>query len=1177
MSPYRGQRPWPSASGQYSWRAFEERRARVEAAVGDTPRSMAPRNPSSPAPLSVLDDVPYVELHLHSNYSLLDGASSIDELLVQAVDQGHRALALTDHEGMYGSMEFARSAKEIGLRPITGLEVSVAEADGSRSHVTLLAEDRRGYSNLCRLSSTAFGLFEDAQDARETRRLDPVLPVEALREHASGLILLTGCREGLVPRLVQASQSQEAEAVLRRWVEWFGAANVFVELQDNLVYGDRPRNRALVALAERVGVEVVGTGDVHYHEPDRHRLQDVLVAIRHRKTLDESHRERRPNGEFYLRSPQEQARRFQAYHPEAAANSVRIARRCTFDLTEDLGYRLPSPPTEDGRTTVEELRRICLERVDHKYAPHERATARERVEHELRLVESNGLAGFFLVYHEVMKLAEEVAAEVRGPSRARSVTGLPPGRGRGSSVASILCYLIGLSHIDPIRNRLKVDRFLNDGLQSLPDIDLDFPRDIRERLIERVYERWGKDHAALVAIFPTYRIRSAVRDIGKALGLPEAEVDSLAKRARPFDRSTEVADEVRRQRRVADSSEAYREAADRESVDRESAVASDVDWAESPEDRAWRHLSDIASQLAGFPRHLSQHVGGMVISSEPLVDCVPCQPARWPNRYLAHWDKDSIDDARMVKIDFLSLGMLSVVEECVDLVERHRGQVVDLSRTPNFEDPAIYDEICRGDTVGVFQIESRAQIAMLPRTQPRSLEDLTVQVSIVRPGPIVGGAVNPYVRRREQRRRDPDSPIPVPECVREVLEETLGVVLFQEQVIEVAKQMGGFGAGEAETFRRAMSRKRSAQIMEGYRQKFMEGAAQRGVSRDEATRMFDNLLGFAEFGFPKSHGAAFGLLAFHSTWLRHYYPPEYLCALLNEQPMGFYPPHVLTKDAQRHGVDVRRPDVNLSDARCTVEEVLPEDERTDLRGAVRIGLGYVRGVGEAGAMRVEEGRRQGGEYRSLFDFVQRTGLAREATTNLIRIGAFDGLGLNRRELIWQLGLFSGGMEQADLRRHRDRQMRMPLPVEQDQVELADFTAYQRMAGDYAVLHLSPDSHPMQFLRPALGEGVASSRHLRALPAGRRVDYAGLVVCRQQPLTARGIIFLLLEDEFGMVNVLVRRDLVEAYRDVVRTAPFMRIRGTLEDRAGEQRTVIAESLEQIFPAQALSVPEGKSWG
>ena len=524
---------------EYSWEVFETRRRAINAYIeSDTPRSMARRDPTASVPLSVLDDVPYVELHAHSNYSLLEGASSIDELVKRAADQGHRALALTDHEAMYGSMEFARSAKEEGLRPITGLELTIEEVDGVRHHITLLATSRAGYSNLCRLSSEAFGLHGATEELRELRRLDPVVHSDFLQTRAEGVILLTGCRDGLVPNLVKHGRTAEAETALRRWVEWFGADNVYVELQDNLVFGDRPRNYALVELAARVGLKVVGTGDVHYHEPDRHRLQDVLVAIKHRKTLDDSHRERRPNAEFYLRTPAEQAQRFARYHPEAAANSVRIARRCAFDLTEDLGYSLPAPETGNGRSLIEQLRFLCEERIDRKYSFSEHTRAMDRLNEELHLVELNGLAGFFLVYHEVMQLATTVAAEVRRSSHARSVAELPPGRGRGSSVASIICYLIGLSHIDPIANHLTVDRFLNDNMLSLPDIDLDFPRDIREKLIERVYEKWGFEHVALVATFPSYRIRSAVRDIGKVLGLPEHEVATLAKRAKPYDRAT---------------------------------------------------------------------------------------------------------------------------------------------------------------------------------------------------------------------------------------------------------------------------------------------------------------------------------------------------------------------------------------------------------------------------------------------------------------------------------------------------------------------------------------------------------------------------------------------------------------------------------------------------------------
>ena len=969
------------------WDEFEARQARAQK---DTPRSRAPRDPVGSLGADALDGVPYVELHLHTHYSLLDGASSPDELVRTAVEQGHAALALTDHDGMFGAMEFARAARTEGLRPITGLELTISEPatehdaaadisdDGeARSHLTLLAETREGYANLCRLSSLAYGLGETDRRAQEARRVDPVVPLAALERHAAGLIVLTGCREGRIPALVQAGRGDEAAAALARLVGWFGAEQVFVELQDNDVHGDRPRNEALVRLAERAGVGAVGTGDVHYHARERHQLQDVLVAIRHRATLDESHAERRPNAEFWLRSPEEQAERFGRYHPEAAANTVRIARRCNFDLTDDLGYRLPSPPLSEGATPLGELERICRERLGDRYrSPSERAKAEAQLVEELRLIELHDLAGFFLIYHEVFELAQEVARDVRAAGIARGLTDLPPGRGRGSSVSSIVCYLIGLSHIDPIHHGLFIGRFLNEEMDSLPDIDLDFPRDIRAELIERVHARWGREHAALVASFATYRTRGAIRDAGKALGLPVAELDRLARRAGPFEGPEQILEVLGKDAQFGGPQSGSSRSGG-------GAVA-----------RGWRELAEIVPQLIGVPRHLSQHPGGMVIASEPLIDCVPCQPAAMPNRYLCHWDKDSIGDARMVKIDFLGLGMLSVVEETVDLIAAGRGRVVDLSRI-DFKDEAVFDTICEGDTVGVFQIESRAQIAMLPRTQPRTIEDLTVQVSIVRPGPIVGGAVNPYVRRRELQRRNPHYRPEMPhECVREVLDETLGVVIFQEQVLQVARHMGGFTAGEADRFRRSLGRRRAHEELDAWHERFLDGAEERGVARAVAERVFGNLAGFAEFGFPKSHGAAFGLLAYQSTWLKQYYAPEFMCALFNQQPMGFYPPHVLTNDAKRHGVPVERPDINASAARCTVE--LPE-------GAIRVGLGYVRGVGPALAERVEAERERGGPYQSLFGFVQRTGLGRRATSRLIRAGAFDSLGLQRRELLWQLG------------------------------------------------------------------------------------------------------------------------------------------------------------------------------
>jgi len=1128
---------------------WPDRETQLSQMAPDTPRSMAPRA-HVPSDLRQLDDAtPYVELHLHSCFSMLSGASHIEELAETAQLLGYHALALTDSNGLYGAMEFAQELKARGIQSITGLELSVAEEDdpeSPRAHLTLLAETRAGYRNLCRMISFAHGLLLDEPAAKDARRKEPWIHAAALRDHHEGLIVLTGCRQGRIPALVAEERLPEACAALEELVRWFGRDQVFVELQDNLVYGDSGRNRALVQLAERVGVGVVGTGNVHYHVRERHRLQDVMTATRHRKTLEQSHRERRPNDEFYLRPPAEQAERFAAYHPEAARNSVRIAQRCQFDLTEDLGYTLPSPQMSTGQTPDERLREVCETALRGKYTAIEQPRATARLNEELRLISKHGLSGFFLIYQEVFELAEEVAIEVRGKESARGKANLPVGRGRGSSVSSIACYLIGLSHIDPLKSNLFLGRFLNEELYSLPDIDLDFPRDIRERLIERVYERWGKDHAALVAAFPTYRLRSAVRDVGKALGLPLVELSRFSRLATQHHTAADMRSEFER----------YPEFANR---------------VDAP---GWRDLVELVSQLSRMPRHASEHVGGMVIASEPLIDCVPCQPAAWEGRYVCQWDKDSIDDARMVKIDFLALGMLSAVEESIELIAEEQGRTLDLSRI-DFADSDVYDDICNGDTVGIFQIESRAQIAMLPRSQPRNIDDLAVQVAIVRPGPIVGGAVNPYVNRRVKLRENPGYVVEMPHPdLRDVLGETLGVVIFQEQVLQVAEIMGNFGAGEAEAFRRAMSRKRSAEIMESYRAKFLAGSRANGVSEAVATRVFENLKGFAEFGFPKSHSVSFALLAYQTAWMKRYYPVEFFCGLFNNQPMGFYPPHVLTNDAKRHGISVVRPDINISRVTCSVEQDAHEQLE---HGGVRVGLGYVRQVGEAGAAVIAAERERGGEFQSLFDFVQRTGLARRATESLIRIGAFDTFGMNRRELLWQLGLFGDGLVRSNLRIPKQRQLQLQLSTQQDAVPLANFTAYQRMAADYELLGLSPDSHPMTFLRPALGEGVQSSRHLQSLPGNSRVSVAGLVVCRQRPQTARGVVFLLLEDEFGMVNVMVSKEMDEEQAILVRTAMFLEVEGVAEKRAGEQRTIVATALREIIPTEALLTPEGKNWG
>ena len=1095
--------------------------------------------PRLSSPVSRLPTSDYVELHLHTAFSFLDGASLPEEIVGRAAELGYTALAVTDHDGLYGAMEFARAARAAGIAPITGAELTLEDG----SHLTLLAETVQGYSNLCRLITAAYAgpnvppadgavAFSPPRevwtrdDARQPR-LDPAL----LAEHAEGLILLTGCRRGALSRLVDDGAWSEARALLHRYVEWFGLANVAVELQHNLVFGDARRVAALSRLAQEVGLPTVATGNVHYHRQERHRLQDVLVAIRHRTTLDGCHRERLPNAEFFLRAPEEMAARFAAY-PEAIRTTAVLAARCAaFDLTRDLAYLFPRYPTPPDQTPDDVLAAICREEVHRRYGDDDLATATSRLEEELALIARHGLSGFFLLYRDLLELAREVSLEVRGPDGYAAT--LPPGRGRGSSVGSIVCYLIGLSHVDPLAHKLMLGRFINDEMSSIPDIDLDFPREIRERLIERVYERFGADHAALVCAFPTYRLRSALRDVGKALGIPVADLDRISKMSEP-----------------------------RQAKDLGLELARIPAYAARLEAPPWCHLVELSAELAGFPRHVSQHSGGMIISSAPLVDLVPVQPAAMAGRYLCQWDKDSCDDAGFIKIDFLALGMLSLVEEALRLIPANGKPPVDLSRI-DFTDPAVYDMICAGDTIGTFQIESRAQIQTLLRTQPRCLEDLVVQVAIVRPGPIVGGAVNPYVRQREQARRGGAPPPHYDHPFLEpVLRETLGVVLYQEQVLGVSMALAGFSAGQADQLRRAMSRKRSREAMVRLWTQFREGALGRGVDLETARTVFKKLIGFAEYGFPKSHAAAFAVLAYQSSWLKRYYPAEFLCALLNNQPMGFYPPHVLTNDARRHQVRLLPPDFNESEVKYAVAG-----------NTVRIGLGYVAEVGEEVATHLVAEREESGPFASLADVVRRVPLRIEVAENLVAVGAADAFGLGRREALWQLGLFLpargfGGKNG----KFPGRQLPIALPVEQDMVELPAMGPWEQMAGDYAVMGLSPRYHPLGLLRPRLPRKIRSTAEIPRIPDGARIQVAGLIVCRQRPGTGKGITFLLLEDEHGLLNVVVFPDVYAEHRHVVRGEPFLVVEGVLQQR-NNTVNLVAERVWPLSEARSqFSIPD-----
>jgi error-prone DNA polymerase len=1067
----------------------------------------------------------YTELHLHTAYSFLDGASLPEDLVTQAKRLGYESLAITDHDGLHGAMEFAQAAQAAGIAPITGAEITLADG----SHLTLLVESATGYGNLCRLLTNVHHgrpplpvmLDEDGSTGNEAGGDEDDLILSHLRDYARGLILLTGCRHGHLARLVDAGRFADAKRVLNRYIDWFGRDNVFVELQQNFVFGDTPRIAHLVSIAGQCGVPYVATGNVHYHHKERHRLQDVVVAIRNRTTLDGSHRERRANAEFYLRSPQEMERIF-AQYPEAIRSTEHIAARCqAFNLTDrkTLGYAFPSYHQGSGESQDAHLARTCWEAFADKY-PHSTQQARDRLSEELRLIAKLDLSGFFLIYRDLLNLSKEVAAEIRGKDRTGSLKFLPPGRGRGSAVSSIVCYLIGLSPIDPIAHNLYIGRFLNEELPSVPDIDIDFPREIREKMIERVYEVYGANHAALVCAFATYRLRSAVRDVGKALGLPLADLDRIARLSEP-----------------------------RGAPDLGRELARLPEYATRLGAPPWCFLVEIAKQLEHFPRHVTQHVGGMIISASPLNEVVPIQPAAMDGRYICQWDKDSCDDAGFIKIDFLALGMLSLVEECLDRIDVAGREPINLSQI-DYADPDVYRMIQEGDTVGVFQVESRAQIQMLRRTKPQNLDDLIVQVAIVRPGPIVGGAVTPFVQRRVDPNYVPQYDHP---SLEPLLKETLGVMLYQEQVVQVAEALAGFSAGQADQLRRAMTRKRSAEAMQAIKDEFIQGCLGRDVEPDVAETVFGKLSGFAEYGFPKSHAAAFGLLAYQSCWLKYHHPAEFLCALLNNQPMGFYAPHVLINDGKRAGLRILRPDINLSGYECMVEAAK----------TIRIGLMYVKGLQDDAAERIIADRRRNGEFRSFTDFGRRVALRPDALENLIAAGAFDGLGLQRREMLWQIGLFIAprGFLKRGTRHQAGRQLALALPTEQDHVELPPTTSWERMADEYRTLGLSTRYHPLQLMRTRLPKHMVSTADLAGLPDGYRIQIPGLIVCRQRPGTARGITFLLLEDEFGLVNIVVYPDLYERQRLEVRSTPMLTVQGTLQ-LANNNVNIIAERLIPI---------------
>ena len=1042
----------------------------------------------------------YVELHCHTNYSFQEAASSIDELVVRAKELRYPALAITDHDNLCGVMEFARVARSLDVQPVMGAEVTL---EGG-THLTLLAETQKGYNNLCRLISFAHIGAE---------RREPELKLDVLAEHTEGLIALSGCSKGQIPALVSQGKGKEATDLARQYLEWFGADSFFIELQQNLVYGDTAHIKGLTSLAKKLGIGVVATNNVHYHVRERHRLQDALVAIKSCKSLEESHRERRANSEFYLKSTEEMMELFDGC-PEAIDNTLKIAQRCTFDLTRDLNYRFPDAPVPDGYTPQTYFEHLCMRAAHRKYGTVT-PKIKARLDEEFRLIKKHNLAGFFLIYHEIIKLAWEVMVDLGLADPEVPMEDNPPGRGRGSSVCMVVGYLVGLSHIDPMKYELSLERFLPEEIAEVPDIDLDFPREIREELILRTHQKWGWDHAVLSGMISTYQIKGAVRDLGKAFGLPQNEVDTLAKRVEHGGANTL-----------------------KQQMSEFSQFRGKVD---AP---GWQDLINLARQMEGVPKYLAQHPGGMIISSTPLIDLVPVQRGAIDGRYICQWDKNSIDDASFVKIDFLALGALSQMQEAVQLIQKRTGKPLDLSRI-DFDDKDVYAMIHRADTIGIFQIESAAQMQTVIRIKPENLIDMAHEVGAVRPGVGVNDGVTHYILRRNKKERinfDHD-------LEKRALDRTLGIILFQDQVNQVAIDVAGLSAFEAEQLRRAFHRKNNQNLIKEYWEKFRDGAMSRGVSEEAARKIFSKFNG--QYMFPESHAFAFGVTAYQSSWLKYYYPVEFYLGLFNQQPMGFYNPETLKEDARRHGIRVLNPDINKSMEKCTVEG-----------NSIRLGLLHVADIGSETARAIVEKREAGELYQSITDCMERSGLVQETLNNLADAGAFDSFGKDRRTIKWEVGL-----------RYRpiNQQLALTFPVAQDMVQLPQLTDQEAMQGEYRSMGIYPKGHVMAFNRSSLPSDVLSSQDVVGAKDGEQVKVAGLIIRRQRPLAKA--VFITLEDAHGHIPLVVWPKVYQQYK-VHLGGPFVLVNGTVSRREGTMNIVVSG----VEPFKAIDyAPQAKNWG
>lgn len=1029
--------------------------------------------------------VAYAELHAHSAFSFLDGASTPEEMVEEAARLGLRALALTDHDGLYGAVRFAEAAAELDLRTVFGAELSLGPGartetpDPPGPHLLVLARGPEGYRRLSRQLAAA----HLAGGEKGKPRYD----LDALTEAAGGhWHILTGCRKGHV-RQALSQGPEAAQRALADLVDRFGAHRVSIELTHHGHPLDDERNATLAGLASRFGVGVVATTGAHFAGPSRRRLAMAMGAIRARQSLDAAAGWLAPLGGSHLRSGEEMARLFAQVPfggPDAVTAAAELGEQCAFGLAL-IAPQLPPFDVPAGHTEDSWLRQLTMVGARDRYGPPDRASrAYAQIEHELKVIERLTFPGYFLVVHDIARFCRENNILCQG---------------RGSAANSAVCYALGVTAVDPVANELLFERFLSPARDGPPDIDMDIESDQREKVIQYVYDKYGRDYAAQVANVITYRGRIAVRDMARALGFSQGQQDAWSK-------------QIGHWNGLADSP-------DVEGI--------------PPQ------VVDLANQIRNLPRHMGIHSGGMVICDRPIADVCPVEWARMENRSVLQWDKDDCAAIGLVKFDLLGLGMLSALHYAIDLVAEHKGIEVDLARL-DLSEPAVYEMLARADSVGVFQVESRAQMATLPRLRPRIFYDLVVEVALIRPGPIQGGSVHPYIRRRNGL--DPvtyDHP-----SMESALRKTLGVPLFQEQLMQLAVDCAGFSAAEADQLRRAMGSKRSTERMRRLRGRFYEGMrALHGAPDEVIDRTYEKLEAFANFGFPESHALSFASLVFYSSWFKLHHPAAFCAALLRAQPMGFYSPQSLVADARRHGVTVHGPDVNASLAHATLENGGTE---------VRLGLGAVRHIGDDLAERLVQERKTNGAFASLLDLTTRLQLSVPQTEALATAGALGCFSMSRREALWAAG--AAATQRPDRLPGVGSSSHIPALPGMSELELA--------AADVWATGVSPDSYPTQFLRADLDAmGVVPAEKLLSVPDGDRVLIAGAVTHRQRPGTAQGVTFLNLEDETGMVNVLCTPAVWARHRKLANTAPAMLVRGQVQNASGAV-TVVAERLGRI---------------